>query len=165
MNKEKIEQIIKLLRELEDKPSLRLEPHNFRINSDGWKKITVDDNFYLVNSKEDIWEFADGKYQGEQLFTWDAAMRETEKAGKKIPTNKEFSEILKTKSDMPNLVLAGYRSTDGTFSGRTTFAGFWSSSQYDASGAWNQFLYSGDATVGGGYYGKAYGFSMRCLKD
>jgi len=83
---------------------LELEDHNFKVNSDGWKKITVDDVEYLENPEGDIWEILENEARGEQLFTWKSAMRETEKAGKRMPTDSEFTELLKTKEDMPNLV-------------------------------------------------------------
>ncbi|MFZ2970766.1 MAG: FISUMP domain-containing protein [Minisyncoccia bacterium] len=149
---------------------LELEPHNFRVNSDGWCKITVGGEEYLVNPQGDIWQIIGEEADGEQLFTWNAAMRETKKAGKRMPADEEFSKILKTEKDMPNLILAGYRlagyrSTDGSFHNRLAYAYFWSSLQYDASSAWRRALYSGASTVYRHYDYKAYGFSVRCLKD
>ena len=75
---------LKKIKELEeyinkiDKP-LELEDHNFRVNSDGWQKFTDDGQDYLVNPEGDVWELInheDSELNGEQLFTWDAAMRE-----------------------------------------------------------------------------------------
>lgn len=63
-----------------------IEDHNFKVISIGWKKIIVDNEEYLVNPEGDIWEINEGEFKGEQFFTWDAAMRETKKAGKEIPT-------------------------------------------------------------------------------
>lgn len=141
---------------------LELEDHNFKVNSDGWKKITVNEESYLENPEKDIWEILDG--EGEQLFTWDAAMRETKKAGKRMPTDDEFTEILKTKDDIKNLALAGYRSTAGAFYYRTTYAYLWSSTP-NGGNAWTRRLYSGHATVYRYYNNKAYGFSVRVLKS
>jgi putative sterol carrier protein len=59
---------------------MELEDHNFRINSDGWKKITVDGKRYLENPEKDVLELLDGECVGEQLFTYEAAMRETKRA-------------------------------------------------------------------------------------
>lgn len=138
----------------------QLEDFNFRVNSDKWKEITIKGEKYLKNKKEDIWE---SKSTGEQLFTWEAAMRETKKAGKRIPTDKEFSFLLKTKEDMKNLIFAGYRGTNGSF-GRTANAYFWSSSQRGAN-AWLRHLNSSYATVLRYTNSKAYGFSVRCFKN
>ncbi len=62
-------------------------------------------------------------------------------------------------------ILAGYRDTDGSFIDRLTYASLWSSSQYDASYAWERDLDLGNSTVPRYYYNKAYGFFVRCLKD
>ncbi len=145
------------------KKALKFEPRNFRVSSAGWKKITVAGKKYLVNPEGDIWEITDGEAKGEQLFTLDAAMRETAKAGKRMPTDKEFSRLLKTKADMPNLVLAGYRYSTGSFGYRGAVAYLWSSTEY-GSYAWYRYLSSGYATVYRSYINKACGFSVRCLK-
>ncbi|MBU4338607.1 hypothetical protein KKB43_01530 [Patescibacteria group bacterium] len=62
-------------------------------------------------------------------------------------------------------ILAGLRSTDGSFYNRLTNAYLWYSSQYDASFAWERILSSGSSTVYRYLSNKAYGFSVRCLKD
>ena len=142
---------------------LHLENRNFRIPHKKWK-VSEEDSELLVSPSGDVWEVKDGEEKGEQLFTWDAAMRETKKAGKRIPTDKEFSELLKTKEDMPNLVLAGYRYTNGTFYYRSVYTYFWSSSE-SGSNAWTRHLRSGYSTVGRSADDKGYGFSIRCLKD
>ena len=41
----------------------------------------------------------------------------------------------------------------------------WSSTQYNSSNAWYRYLYCDYAYVGRNYYGKANGFSVRCLRD
>jgi len=141
-----------------------LEDHNFKVNSKGWKKITVDGKKYLVNEEEDIWEILGEECKGEQLFTWKAAMRETKKAGKIIPTDEQFSELLKTKDDMPNVVFPGYRHTDGSFDDLGYGADDWSSS-VSGGNAWERYLSLGYATVGRYAYNQSYGFSVRCLKE
>jgi uncharacterized protein (TIGR02145 family) len=60
--------------------------------------------------------------------------------------------------------LAGFRNADGTFLDRTTTAYIWSSSQ-SGSIAWSRGLNSTIATVYRYASSKAYGFSVRCLKD
>jgi hypothetical protein len=151
-----LEKIKKLLEQ-------KFEDFNFRINSDGWKRITSNGFSYLENKEKDIWESIDGYRAGEQLFTWNAAMRETKKAGKRMPTDKEFSILLKTKEDMKNLVFTGFHNTDGNFYHRDTNAYFWSSSQRGAN-AWNRHLSSSYDTVYRITNSKAYGFSVRCIK-
>jgi len=59
----------------------------------------------------------------------------------------------------------GYRSTNGSFSGRGSSGIWWSSSESAASNAWYRYLSCGNAQVGRGGNGKSYGFAVRCLKD
>lgn len=91
-------------------------------------------------------------------------MRETEKAGKRIPTNEEFSELLGTKRDMPNLILVGRHNISGSFEYPGSYASFWSSTENGAD-AWYRLLYLGYSSVYRGTNSKALGFSVRCLKD
>ena len=58
----------------------------------------------------------------------------------------------------------GYRYTDGSFDLLTNYAFFWSSSEY-GSDAWTRNLYYGSAQVYRNGYDKAYGFSVRCVRD
>ena len=164
---------LKKIKELEeyigkiDKP-LELEDHNFRVNSDGWKKFTDDGQDYLVNPEEDVWELInhkDSELNGEQLFTWDAAMREAKKAGKRIPTDEELTKILKTKEDMPNALLAGARYVSGCFNDSGSSATVWSSSQDSSASAWSRHLFSGYSAIRRSTVKEDYGFSLRCLKD
>ena len=62
-------------------------------------------------------------------------------------------------------LLAGARNTDGTFSNRTSSGLWWSSSATGASSASFRYLYSGSRGVYRFSFNKAYGFSVRCLKD
>ena len=165
MNKQQIlEKISELLDQYDAIGKLQLEPHNFKVNSKGWKKITVDGKKYLENKTKDIWEINDGECKGEQLFTWKAAMRETKKAGKKIPTDKQFSELLKTKEDMPNVVFPGYRDPDGSFGSLGDYESDWSSS-VSGGNAWIRYLNVDYATVYRDTIYQSYGFSVRCLKE
>jgi len=61
--------------------------------------------------------------------------------------------------------LAGYRSSDGSFNGQTTSAGLWSASEDSTTNAWRRYLGSNPVTVGRYTVSKAYGYSVRCLKD
>ena len=146
-----------------DKP-LELEDHNLRINSEGWHKITKDGKSYLENQEKDVWEFLEGECKGEQLFTYDAAIRETKRAGKVIPTDKQLSELLKTKNDLKNITYPGNRYTDGSYNGLGWDLYLWSSTPGGSSNAWRRFLASSYSTVSRDYDARAYGFSVRCLR-
>jgi hypothetical protein len=92
-------------------------------------------------------------------------MRETQKVGKRVPTDEEFYELLKTKEDIKNLVLSGYRTTDGiSFYSRGNYAYLWSSSS-SGSTAYRRHLHWSNAGVYRNLYDKSYGFSVRCIKD
>jgi len=94
------------------------------------------------------------------LFTWEAAMRETKKAGKRIPTGEELSKLAPTKENMENLLLAGYRYTNGCFYNQGTSLSFWLSSESGERG-----LHSTPPTVGRSVQYNANGFSVRCLQN
>ena len=60
--------------------------------------------------------------------------------------------------------LSGYRNTDGSFSNVGSRTYFWSSVE-GGSGAWHRRLYTSYSTVYRNAGSKAYGFSVRCLKN
>jgi uncharacterized protein (TIGR02145 family) len=62
-------------------------------------------------------------------------------------------------------LLAGYRSTDGSFYYIGSSTSFWSSSASSSSNAWDRYLYASYSTVNRYSSNKAYGFSVRCLRD
>ena len=171
MNKEqnvlnKLDEIISLLKQERVQPSiikLELEDHNFRVNSDGWKKITIDSEEYLENPEKDVWELLNEKCRGEQLFTYDAAIRETEKAGKVIPSDEQFVE-LKEKKDLKNVVFPGIRNTDGSFTNLGSFLLLWSSTPSGSDDACSRNLTTYYSTVFRAASSRAYGFSVRCIK-
>ena len=59
---------------------------------------------------------------------------------------------------------AGYYYENG-FQTFSTDDNFWSATEGDATGAWNRFLLSGNATVLRNNANKRYGFSVRCVKQ
>ncbi len=59
----------------------------------------------------------------------------------------------------------GSRDYNGSFNDVTNYTYFWSSSQFDAAGAWFRYLYYDYAYVSRSGNYKTYGFSGRCLKD
>jgi len=143
---------------------LELEDHNFKVNSKRWRKVKINGEVYLQNPEGDIWEITKGECKGEQLFTFQAMMRETKKAGKRVPTDEEFSKLVKTKDDIKNVKYCGYRDTGGTFDTLGTDAYFWSST-VSGSNAWYRNLYYMYATVGRNEDDQANGFSVRVLKE
>lgn len=61
------------------------------------------------------------------------------------------------------LALAG-NYNNGSFNNRDSNGNWWSSTENDASNAWNRNLNSGDSTVNRNNNDKTNGFSVRCLK-
>jgi uncharacterized protein (TIGR02145 family) len=59
----------------------------------------------------------------------------------------------------------GFRLSGGSFLNLTYYAYFWSSSQSDATSAWDRYLLYNSEPVGRYYSSKTYGFSCRCLQD
>ena len=62
-------------------------------------------------------------------------------------------------------LLAGFRSTGGSFNGIGWNTYFWSSSASSSSNAWNRNLNTSYSTVNRNNNNKANGFSVRCLRD
>ena len=61
-------------------------------------------------------------------------------------------------------ILVGQRMTDGTFLNRGSYVYLWSSME-SGSSVWNRVLLSDYPTVLRSIFSKAFGFSVRCLKD
>src|SRR3989339_155863 len=61
-------------------------------------------------------------------------------------------------------LLAGYRSTNGSFFNLGAYTNLWSSLESGGS-AWRRYLYSGFVSVYRETGDKTFGFSVRCLKD
>ncbi len=62
-------------------------------------------------------------------------------------------------------LLAGFRNTNGSFSNRFTTGNWWTSSQTSSADAKRRNLSSTNANVYRNSANKAFGFSVRCLKD
>ena len=135
---------------------IQLEPTTFRIPvTNNWKPC--ENKEWVESPMGDIWAHKNG----EQLYTWNAAMREIKKVGKRLPTDDELEGI--EPKDFAGLFV-GYRSPDVSFYNRGTTTGVWSSS--DSGGyAWSRCLYSCDSTVRRYPNTKAYGFSVRCVLE
>ena len=63
-----------------------------------------------------------------------------------------------------NGLLTGYRHTNSNYYVRSTHTYLWSST-VGTTGAWKRYLNSTESNVYRDDYNKAYGFSVRCLKD
>ncbi|HLF14716.1 MAG TPA: FISUMP domain-containing protein [Bacteroidota bacterium] len=128
------------------------------------------------------------------LYQWDEAMQYTTAPGSQgicppgwhIPTYEEFDTLRTTVGGDGNAlkavgqgtgggagtntsgfstVLSGFRGTTGYFSNLSNGAYFWSSTEYDEPSARHMDLhyYFTDITLN--YYGKSFGFSVRCIED
>lgn len=140
----------------------QLEDFNFRVDSTGWEIRAIGLHVYLENPEKDIWECRDG-FVGEQLFTWNAAMRETKKAEKRMPTKEEFKALVKTREDIKNLILVGYGG-EHNFYGRTSNALFWSSTCAYTMKSWYAILQKKHNLMLTGIHNQKYVLSVRCIK-
>ena len=64
-----------------------------------------------------------------------------------------------------NALMSGYRDTTGSFGNLGSSTNFWSSSASSSSNAWHRGLNTSHSTVLRSNNNKAYGFSVRCLRD
>lgn len=137
---------------------MELEKQNFKINSKDWKIV----NGVKQNPEGDVWEIKKGKFKGEQLFTWESAMRETKKVGKRMPTKEEWVE--KYSVEIPDFPKVGYRDYSyGSLYLQGAFGLYWSSS-VTGSNAFYLYFNSGGVYPAGSN-SRAYGFSVRCVKE
>jgi len=107
------------------------------------------------------------------LYNWTAANTACP-SGWHLPTDAEFTTLTNTTGNSKealisagwfNNLFAGYRSTGGSFNSIGSYTYFWSSSASSSSLAWLRYLNTSYSTVYRGDIGKAYGFSVRCLRD
>ncbi len=145
----------------------KFENKNFRVESgtDGWEEINIGGKICLGNSKADIFEIVEGEYKSEQLFTYAAAIRETSKADKTMPTNDDFSKSFIVKTDMPNLVLVG-SSEFGMLNGQGKGVNFWSLTEGGYCVYREVFPYRAVVHIAGhsSYIKNRAFFSVRCLE-
>ena len=143
----KIAEIKKIQIEKNNFPGM--EKQNFRVDSAGWEGCKSGGFFslnpsrkYLKNPEGDIIEFLQGKVKGEQLFTWCAAMRETAKAGKIIPSKRGW-RLIESNPDLINFI--GCYCSDASGFGSQSFAAYyWSSNRnsiYDRSASCVEISY------------------------
>ena len=145
-----------------------LDKENFRIDSTNWKEITDPNGVKVKENPEwDVREYLEGKYKGEQLFTYTSAKREADKAGKTLPASwKVYEDIMDKKYhgdyksflEWENMIFAGWRSPN-----HKTFFDF--DRDFGLRCADGSY-FTGDRDVWDTHsWDKDYGFSVRCLKD
>lgn len=147
-----------------------LEPHNFRIDSSGWKELRDASGLrYLANPENDVTEVVEGPYAGEQHFdTGEAVVRELAKAGKTIPTAEQWNFLREFEEDwmLSGLPLAGLRANVGDACGFGyfgTYGCYWGIT--DGGKAANYVLLSQRRAYPAHNSARRFGFSVRCLKD
>jgi uncharacterized protein (TIGR02145 family) len=160
---------------------LGLELDDFKIDSEGWSEFVLADGARVkANPERDVTELLEGEFAGQQYFTWHAAMRETANAGKRMPTEQEWFEIIRminpkidplggwqedvSVREALKLKIAGYRFfTSLEYSDQGNNGYYWTSSHSGSYG----YLYSiSKRMIGPLHHGMSvYGFSVRCVTD
>ncbi|MCK5320112.1 hypothetical protein KAJ61_01850 [Candidatus Parcubacteria bacterium] len=146
-----------------------LEEENFKIDSTGWDLLNNQGITYLQCPDNLVWEYVSGvskRFIGQQLFDKNAAMQETKKMNKRIPTKHDWVTHI-AKFDLNNLnLLVGCRESGGWFSNIGKIAIFWSSTPYDLLHSWVCCFDPSEKILVDLYggYNKA-GYSVRCLKN
>lgn len=81
----------------------RLEQKNFRVDSRGWETAAGPlAGLAFTNPSGDVAELSSGPFAGEQFFTLEAAVRATEAAGKRMPTETEWFFLVLPFSELPS---------------------------------------------------------------
>ena len=148
-----------------------LENTNLKIDSSEWKEKEIEWIKVKINSEWDVTEYLEWKLMWEQLFTWEAAMRESEKQWKRLPLtdndNKEFQAIIdKVWVEEFMKLFPGYRYMNGgDFWDRGSNLYLWSVSSSNVDNAFNMNFSKGDSSSKRNWNYKSHGLSVRCLKD
>ncbi len=144
---------------------IELESENFKINSTGWERVIDNQKDILINKKGDVKEIVGGKYDGEQLFTWRAAMRETKKVEKRIPTDEEFRCV--DDDDLKKSPPVGYRDANNFYSCESLLSFLWTSTK-NKTGNWKRYLHfeknKNKLDISRYMGSEEYGLSVRCIK-
>jgi hypothetical protein len=157
----------------DEETPLELEDTNFRIGSTGWRIESDSGLFFKINPESDICEFLgvedrrlqkiDWEIIGEQLFTWQAAIRETAKEGKRMPSDDEWTVLMQKNVAITNAIDIGYRNHDEFHFG--DLAHYWSSTPHSknmdclSTYTGKKYIYKAN----NGFSGLA--LSVRCLKN
>jgi uncharacterized protein (TIGR02145 family) len=129
---------------------------------DGWH-IATDAELYAL---EDY--LSESTCDGSRDGSWDCDPAGSKLAGNDATDENWTSGTLTGHSDFDssgfNAPPSGRRHTNGFYYNRSNNAFFWSSTE-SGSNAWRRSLYYGNSTVYRDDLNKAYGFSVRCLKN
>jgi hypothetical protein len=104
-----------------------------------------------------------------RLYNWQTAC-EVCPDGWHLPSDQEWTILEnslngKLKSGVFSALPGGYRNYDGNFNYMGDYAYFWCSTEYNSSTAWRRRLSCTTTDVYRNYSSKAYGFSVRCVRD
>ena len=140
-----------------------LEPGRFRIDSAGWAEKTDPKGVrYLENPEGDAWELQDGPFAGEQFFTYESAVRETAKAGKRMPTKDEWEVVTEAGTFVPTFA-GSWNWNRGRYYDQGTNASYWSSSP-NGGVAYNAHFLSNGVSITTNSL-RANGFSVLCVRN
>ncbi|CAI9428993.1 Fibrobacter succinogenes major paralogous domain [Candidatus Ornithobacterium hominis] len=139
-----------------------------------WTSIGDSSRGKFITSQDGNWVENGEGASGLDLELWRAGVINSPcPSGYHVPTLEEWQELLNAvgsnqmwrQNKLPNLAAAGYRRyNDGSLERMGSLGYYWSSSAYGSSGAHNMDFSSGSSVAYGGYH-RAYGNSVRCLKD
>jgi len=87
-------------------------------------------------------------------------------AGHKLKSDLHWSPLDggNTNSSGFNAYPAGYREALGAFYNLNSYAGYWSTTSFDADNSWHRYMVSTGSDVFRSYVSKKRGFSCRCVK-
>lgn len=153
-----------------EEKEIYMDEENLRVDSRQWKEKEIGGVKVKINEEWDITEYLEWELAWEQLFTWDAAMRESKKRWKRLALdNSEFQAIIeKVWVKEFNKLFPGYRDTDWSdFWNRDIYLYLWSASSYDEDEYFAYLIYIGkdDSYATPDFNSKAFGLSVRCFKD
>ena len=141
------------------------------IEKSAWNRLSSDSPAWCYYNNE---ESNREKYG--VLYTWTAALKACP-TGWHLPTKEEFETLLANYggsgraaatalkeggSSGFSALWGGERNSGGAFGYGGSYGNWWSSSE-DGTSSWSLSMYDGNAYMY--YYGRSWGFSVRCLQD
>ena len=125
-------------------------PSGWHLPSDAeWKELEMHLGMSELTAKDDGWRGWDEggmmKQTGTELWLEPNEMATNESGFTALP--------------------GGFRDADGTYGYVGSFTSFWSTTGYDADGAWLRGLHAGRGEILRDVYPRKNGFSVRCIKD
>lgn len=150
---------------------LWLESFDFKIDSSNWTRWEdINGTKYLINPEKDIWEIILPDGTREQLFTQIAAIRETQKAWKTIPTKEQFAKIRELYwqnweklSKELWLPMKGYWSQLDNLYYRDSMGHYWSISSYNS--LWYSLHFDKNIVLINTVNSIRNAFPVRCTRD